>query len=149
MSDYSLAFISSEAVTRSYANEFLSEDWLGNFKVASSLNSKRLDNFEIDFCLIDTSKNFESFFDLKEFCKNIKIKKIIIFYSENNLDKLKQFLRKQKDRVIFKKVEGTNNKKFFNNQFSELTKFFNSNYRQSFMDPLNSEISNAFDLILL
>ena len=118
MSDYSLAFISSEAVTRSYANEFLSEKWLGNFKVASSLNSKRLDNFEIDFCLIDTSKNFESFFDLKEFCKNIKIKKIIIFYSENNLDKLKQFLRKQKDRVIFKKVEGTNNKKFFDNQFS-------------------------------
>ena len=118
MSDYSLAFISSEAVTRSYANEFLSEKWLGNFKVASSINSKRLDNFKIDFCLIDTSKNFESFYDLKEFCKNIEIKKIIIFYSENNLDELKQLIEKQKDRIIFKKVEETNNKNFFKNHIS-------------------------------
>ena len=149
MSDYSLAFISSEAVTRSYANEFLSEKWLGNFKVASSINSKRLDNFKIDFCLIDTSKNFESFYDLKEFCKNIEIKKIIIFYSENNLDELKQLIEKQKDRIIFKKVEETNNKNFFKNQFSELTSFFNSIYRQSFMDSTNSENSNAYDLILL
>ena len=93
MSDYSLAFISSEAVTRSYANEFLSEKWLGNFKVASSINSKRLDNFKIDFCLIDTSKNFESFYDLKEFCRNIEIKKIIIFYSENNLDELYKYAK--------------------------------------------------------
>ena len=54
MSDYSIAFISNEAVTRSYANEFLTEKWLGNFKVASSINSKRLENFKIDFCLIDT-----------------------------------------------------------------------------------------------
>ena len=29
MSDYSIAFISNEAVTRSYANEFLTEKWLG------------------------------------------------------------------------------------------------------------------------
>ena len=59
MSDYSIAFISNEAVTRSYANEILTEKWLGNFKVASSINSKRLENFKIDFCLIDTSKNLE------------------------------------------------------------------------------------------
>ena len=44
MSDYSLAFISNEAVTRSYANEFLTEKWLGSFKVASSINSKKLEN---------------------------------------------------------------------------------------------------------
>ena len=149
MSDYSLAFISNEAVTRSYANEFLSENWLGRFKVASSINSKRLDNFKIDFCLIDTSKNFDSFYDLKEFCKNIEIKKIIIFYSENNLDKLKKLIKKQKDRIIFRKVEETNNKVFFKNQFSELTKSFNSSYRQNFMDSTNSEILNAYDLILL
>ena len=79
MSDYSIAFISNEAVTRSYANELLTEKWLGSFKVASSINSKRLENFKIDFCLIDTSKNFESFNDLKDFCKNTGIKKIIIF----------------------------------------------------------------------
>ena len=71
MSDYSIAFISNEAVTRSYANEILTEKWLGSFKVASSINSKRLENFKIDFCLIDTSKNFENFGDLKNFCKNI------------------------------------------------------------------------------
>lgn len=75
MSHYSIAFISNEAVARSYANEILTEKWLGSFKVASSINSKRLENFKIDFCLIDTSKNFESFDDLKDFCKNIGSKK--------------------------------------------------------------------------
>ena len=96
MSDYSIAFISNEAVTRSYANEFLTEKWLGNFKVASSINSKRLEDFKIDLCLIDTSKNFESFNDLKEFCKNIGIKKIIIFYSENSLNSLNGILKTKK-----------------------------------------------------
>ena len=96
MSDYSIAFISNEAVTRSYANEFLTEKWLGNFKVASSINSKRLENFKIDFCLIDTSKNFESFNDLKDFCKNVGIKKIIIFYSANSLDSLNNILKNKK-----------------------------------------------------
>ena len=149
MSDYSLAFISSEAVTRSYANEFLSEKWLGNFKVASSLNSKRLDNFEIDFCLIDTSKNFESFNDLKEFCKNIGIKKIIIFYSENSLEQLKQHIKKQKDRIVFKKVERINSKEFFINQFSDLIKLLSPVSSQSFMDLAELETSNSYDLILL
>ena len=69
MSDYSLAFISNEAIIRSYANEILSEKWLNSFKVASSINSKKLGNFKIDLCLIDTSKNFESFSDLADFCK--------------------------------------------------------------------------------
>jgi two-component system chemotaxis response regulator CheB len=65
------------------------------------------------------------------------------------LDKLKQLIKKQKDRIIFKKVEETNNKNFFKNQFLEITRFVNSNYCQSFMDSTNSENSNAYDLILL
>ena len=113
MSDYSIAFISNEAITRSYANEFLTEKWPGSFKVASSINSKRLENFKIDFCLIDTSKNFESFYDLKDFSKNIGIKKIIIFHCDNNFDKLKRLMEKQKDRIIFKKVERINSREFF------------------------------------
>ena len=149
MSDYSIAFISNEAVTRSYANEFLTEKWLGSFKVASSINSKRLENFKIDFCLIDTSKNFESFNDLKEFCKNIVIKKIIIFHSENNLDKLKQLIKKQKDRIILKKVEKINNREIFKNQLSELIKVFNPSNLRNFMDSTQVESSNPCDLILL
>ena len=149
MSDYSLAFISNEAVTRSFANEFLSEKWLGNFKVASSINSKRLENFKIDFCLIDTSKNFESFNDLKEFCKNIAIKKIIIFHSKNNLDKLKQIIKEQNDRIIFKKIEKINSRDFLKNQLSEFIKVFNSSKGQSLIDSTNVEISSPCDLILL
>ena len=149
MSDYSIAFISNEAVTRSYANEFLTEKWLGNFKVASSINSKRLENFKIDFCLIDTSKNFESFNDLKGFCKNIGIKKIIIFYAENKLDKLKKLFKKQQDRIIFKKVERINSKEFFINQFSDLIKLLSPVSSQSFMDLAELKTSNSYDLILL
>ena len=149
MSDYSIAFISNEAVTRSYANEFLTEKWLGNFKVASSINSKRLENFKIDFCLIDTSKNFESFHDLKDFCKNIGIKKIIIFHSENSWEQLKQHIKKQKDRIVFKKVERINSKEFFINQFSDLIKLLSPVSSQSFMDLAELETSNSYDLILL
>ena len=149
MSDYSIAFISNEAVTRSYANEFLTEKWLGNFKVASSINSKRLENFKIDFCLIDTSKNFESFHDLKDFCKNIGIKKIIIFYSGNSLEQLKQHIKKQKDRIVFKKVERINSKEIFINQFSDLIKLLSPVSSQSFMDLAELETSNSYDLILL
>ena len=59
MSNYSIAFISNEAITRSYAHEFFAEECFPKCKVASSINSKRLDNFKIDFCLIDILKNFE------------------------------------------------------------------------------------------
>ena len=149
MSDYSIAFISNEAITRSYANEFLTEKWPGSFKVASSINSKRLENFKIDFCLIDTSKNFESFYDLKDFCKNIGIKKIIIFHCDNNFDKLKRLMEKQKDRIIFKKVERINSREFFKSQLSELIEVFNPNSPQSFMDLARVETSNPYDLILL
>ena len=149
MSDYSIAFISNEAITRSYANEFLTEKWPGRFKVASSINSKRLENFKIDFCLLDTSKNFESFYDLKDFCKNIGIKKIIIFHCDNNFDKLKRLMEKQKDRIIFKKVESFNSREFFKSQLSELIKVFNPNSLQSFMDLARVETSNPYDLILL
>jgi chemotaxis response regulator CheB len=149
MSDYSIAFISNEAVTRSYANELLTEKWLGSFKVASSINSKRLENFKIDLCLIDTSKNFESFNDLNDFCKNTRFKKIIIFHSENNLDKLKRHLKNQKDIIIFRKVERISSREFFKNQLSEIIKVFNPSGQQSFMDLGKVENSISYDLILL
>ena len=149
MSDYSIAFISNEAVTRSYANELLTEKWLGSFKVASSINSKRLENFKIDLCLIDTSKNFESFNDLNDFCKNTGMKKIIIFHSENNLDKLKRHLKNQKDIIIFRKVERISSREFFKNQLSEIIKVFNPSSQQSFMDLGKVENSISYDLILL
>ncbi|RPH01182.1 chemotaxis protein CheB [bacterium TMED221] len=149
MSDYSIAFISNEAVTRSYANELLTEKWLGSFKVASSINSKRLENFKIDFCLIDTSKNFESFNDLKDFCKNTGIKKIIIFHSDNNLGKLKRLLKIQKDIIIFRKVERNSSRDFFKNQLSEIIKVFNRSSQQNFMDLGKVETSITYDLILL
>ena len=149
MSDYSIAFISNEAVTRSYANELLTEKWLGSFKVASSINSKRLENFKIDLCLIDTSKNFESFNDLNDFCKNTGMKKIIIFHSENNLDKLKRHLKNQKDIIIFRKVERISSREFFKNQLSEIIKVFNPSSQQSFMDLGEVENSISYDLILL
>ncbi len=149
MSDYSIAFISNEAVTRSYANELLTEKWLGSFKVASSINSKRLENFKIDLCLIDTSKNFESFNDLNDFCKNTGMKKIIIFHSENNLDKLKRHLKNQKDIIIFRKVERISSREFFKNQLSEIIKLFNPSSQQSFMDLGKVENSISYDLILL
>ena len=149
MSDYSIAFISNEAVTRSYANELLTEKWLGSFKVASSINSKRLENFKIDLCLIDTSKNFESFNDLNDFCKNTGMKKIIIFHSENNLDKLKRHLKNQKDIIIFRKVDRISSREFFKNQLSEIIKVFNPSGQQSFMDLGKVENSISYDLILL
>ena len=149
MSDYSIAFISNEAVTRSYANELLTEKWLGSFKVASSINSKRLENFKIDLCLIDTSKNFESFNDLNDFCKNTGMKKIIIFHSENNLEKLKRHLKNQKDIIIFRKVERISSREFFKNQLSEIIKVFNPSSQQSFMDLGKVENSISYDLILL
>ena len=149
MSDYSIAFISNEAVTRSYANELLTEKWLGSFKVASSINSKRLENFKIDLCLIDTSKNFESFNDLNDFCKNTGMKKIIIFHSENNLDKLKRHLKNQKDIIIFRKVERISSREFFKNQLFEIIKVFNPSSQQSFMDLVKVENSISYDLILL
>ena len=149
MSDYSIAFISNEAVTRSYANELLTEKWLGSFKVASSINSKRLENFKIDLCLIDTSKNFENFNDLNDFCKNTGMKKIIIFHSENNLDKLKRHLKNQKDIIIFRKVERISSREFFKNQLSEIIKVFNPSSQQSFMDLGKVENSISYDLILL
>ena len=149
MSDYSIAFISNEAVTRSYANELLTEKWLGSFKVASSINSKRLENFKIDLCLIDTSKNFESFNDLNDFCKNTGMKKIIIFHSENNLDKLKRHLKNQKDIIIFRKVERISSREFFKNQLSEIIKLFNPSSQQSFMDLGKVANSISYDLILL
>ena len=149
MSDYSIAFISNEAVTRSYANELLTEKWLGSFKVASSINSKRLENFKIDLCLIDTSKNFESFNDLNDFCKNTGMKKIIIFHSENNLDKLKRHLKNQKDIIIFRKVERISSREFFKNQLSEIIKVFNPSSQQSFMDLGKVANSISYDLILL
>ena len=149
MSDYSIAFISNEAVTRSYANELLTEKWLGSFKVASSINSKRLENFKIDICLIDTSKNFENFNDLNDFCKNTGMKKIIIFHSENNLDKLKRHLKNQKDIIIFRQVERISSREFFKNQLSEIIKVFNPSGQQSFMDLGKVENSISYDLILL
>ena len=76
MSNYSIAFISNEAITRSYAHEFFAEECFPKCKVASSINSKRLDNFKIDFCLIDVSKNFENLRDLKEFFKNNETKPV-------------------------------------------------------------------------
>ena len=149
MSDYSVAFISNEAVTRSYANEFLTEKWLGSFKVASSINSKKLENFNIDLCLIDTSKNFESFNDLADFCKNKEMKKIIIFHSGKNFDKLKKVIEKRKDRIVFKELATTNSKEFFKNQLSELIEVFNPNNLKGFMDLERIETCKPFDLILL
>ena len=149
MSDYSLAFISNEAIIRSYANEILSEKWLSSFKVASSINSKKLGNFKIDLCLIDISKNFESFSDLADFCKKTEIKKIVIFHSEKNLDKLKQVVEKQNDRIVFKKLESIQNKEFFKNQLSEFIETFNPNKAKGYMDLAGIENYNPFDLILL
>ena len=149
MSDFSVAFISNEAVTRSYANEFLTEKWLGSFKVASSINSKKLENFKIDLCVIDTSKHFESFNDLADFCKNKGMKKIIIFHSEKNFDKLKKVIDKPKDRIFFKKLETTNSKEFFKIQLSELIEVFNPNNLKGFMDLEIIETYKPFDLILL
>ncbi len=149
MSNYSLAFISNEAVIRSYADKIFVEKWLGSFKVASSINSKKLENFKIDLCLIDTSKNFESFGDLEDFCKKPEMKKIIIFHSEKNLDKLKQVLKKQIDRIVFKKLESINNQEFFKNQLSEIIEVFNPNKSKVYMDLERIKTYNPFDLILL
>lgn len=149
MSEYSIAFISNEAVTRSYANEFLTENWIGSFKVASSINSRRLDNFEIDFCLVDISKKFENFNDLKQFCKNSGTKKIIIFHSENNLGKIKQLLNVQDNRIIFRKVQKIDSREFFKKQFSALTDGFKTSSNLSFLDLKKFRTSNPYDLILL
>ena len=149
MSNYSIAFISNEAITRSYAHEFFAEECFPKCKVASSINSKRLDNFKIDFCLIDVSKNFENLRDLKEFFQNNETKQIIIFHSGNILDEIKQLIGEEDDRIIFREVDKANTREFFRKQLSELVKSLASNQSDSLINLKEFTLPNEFDLILL
>ncbi len=149
MSNYSIAFISNEAITRSYAHEFFAEECFPKCKVASSINSKRLDNFKIDFCLIDVSKNFENLRDLKEFFKNNETKQIIIFHSGNNLDEIKQLIGEEDDRIIFREVDKANTREFFRKQLLELVKSLATIHSNGLLDLGEFTPPNAFDLILL
>ena len=149
MSNYSIAFISNEAITRSYAHEFFAEECFPKCKVASSINSKRLDNFKIDFCLIDVSKNLENLRDLKEFFKNNETKQIIIFHSGNNLDEIKQLIGEEDDRIIFREVDKANTREFFRKQLLELVKSLATSHSDGLLDLGEFTPPNAFDLILL
>ena len=149
MSNYSIAFISNEAITRSYAHEFFAEECFPKCKVASSINSKRLDNFKIDFCLIDISKNFENLRDLKEFFKNNETKQIIVFHSGNNLDEIKQLISEEDDRVIFQEVDKANTREFFRKQLLELVKSLATSHSDGLLDLSEFSSPKAFDLILL
>ena len=149
MSNYSIAFISNEAITRSYAHEFFAEECFPKCKVASSINSKRLDNFKIDFCLIDVSKNFENLRDLKEFFKNNETKQIIIFHSGNNLDEIKQLIGEEDDRIIFREVDKANTREFFRKQLLELVESLGTSHSDGLLDLGEFTPPNAFDLILL
>ena len=149
MSNYSIAFISNEAITRSYAHEFFAEECFPKCKVASSINSKRLDNFKIDFCLIDVSKNFENLRDLKEFFKNNETKQIIIFHSGNNLDEIKQLIGEEDDLIIFREVDKANTREFFRKQLLELVKSLATSHSNGLLDLGEFTPPNAFDLILL
>ena len=149
MSNYSIAFISNEAITRSYANEFFAEECFPKCKVASSINSKRLDNFKIDFCLIDVSKNLENLRDLKEFFKNNKTKQIIVFHSRNNLDEIKQLIGEEDVRIIFREVDKANTREFFRKQLLELVKSLATSHSDGLLDLREFTPPNAFDLILL
>ena len=77
------------------------------------------------------------------------MKKVIIFHSEKNLDKLKQVVEKQIDRIVFKKLESINNQEFFKNQLSEIIEIFNPNKPNVYMDLARIKTYNPFDLILL
>ena len=149
MSNYSIAFISNEAITRSYAHEFFAEECFPNCKVASSINSKRLDNFKIDFCLIDVSKNLENLRDLKEFFKNNETKQIIVFHSRNNLDEIKQLIGEEDVRIIFREVDKANTREFFRKQLLELVKSLATSHSDGLLDLGEFTTPNAFDLILL
>jgi len=149
MSNYSIAFISNEAITRSYAHEFFAEECFPKCKVASSIKSKRLDNFKIDFCLIDISKNFENLRDLKEFFKNNETKQIIVFHSGNNLDEIKQLISEEDDRVIFQEVDKANTREFFRKQLLELVKSLATSRSDGLLDLSEFSTPKAFDLILL
>ena len=149
MSNYSIAFISSEAITRSYAHEFFAEERFPKCKVASSIKSKRLDNFKIDFCLIDTSKNFEILRDLKEFLKNNETKQIIMFHSGNNLDEIKQLIDEQDDRIIFQEVDKANTREFFRKQLLQLVESLAASHSDGLLDLREFTPTDAFDLILI
>ena len=149
MSNYSIAFISNEAINRSYAHEFFAEECFPKYKVASSIKSKRLDNFKIDFCLIDVSKNLENLRDLKEFSKNNETKQIIVFHSGNNLDLIQQLISEEDDRVIFQEIDKANTREFFRKQLLELVKSLATSHSDGLLDLREFTPPNAFDLILL
>ena len=149
MSNYSIAFISNEAITRSYAHEFFAEECFPECKVASSIKSKRLDNFKIDFCLIDISKNFEILRDLKDFLKNNQTKQIIMFHSGNNLDEIKQLIDEQGDRIIFKEVDRANTREFFRKQLVQLIKSLATSHSDGLLNLREFATTEAFDLILI
>ncbi len=109
----------------------------------------RLDNFKIDFCLIDISKNFEILRDLKDFLKNNQTKQIIMFHSGNNLDEIKQLIDEQGDRIIFKEVDRANTREFFRKQLLQLIKSLATSHSNGLLNLRELTPTEAFDLILI
>ena len=100
-SSQALAFVSTTPRTRSKVSDCLEQYWSGNFRIASSLSSKRLDIFEFEYLIIDFDEGFfSSKEDLLRQLKKTK-KAIYFFADEKSEEALKHLVKDCLDKVSF------------------------------------------------
>ena len=79
-----IIFISPNATTRSLAQEFLRENWTGEFKVFSTIKNKSLDKMKIHLLLIDLSARF--LMDISDLNSELScVKEEVHFFYDNDL----------------------------------------------------------------
>lgn len=96
-----LAFISATPRTRSKVRECLERYWSGDFRVASSLSSKRLDIFDFEYLILDFDEGFfSSQEDLLRQLNKAKIA-IYLFADEKAEEALRHLIKNHSSKVSF------------------------------------------------
>ena len=133
-----IAFTSSNPIVRNSILDFLEQYWLGDFRIVSSISSKRLDIFDFDYLLLDVNEDFlKSEYDLlKQINKTNRM--VYVFVDERTENALKKIITLVDDKVMIVKKPEASKSKFV----SEITETVEK-IATSFKKNLNTDLSRV------
>lgn len=133
-----IAFTSSNPIVRNSILDFLEQYWLGDFRIVSSISSKRLDIFDFDYLLLDINEDFlKSEYDLlKQINKTNRM--VYVFVDEQTENALKKIITLVDDKVMIVKKPEASKSKFV----SEITETVEK-IATSFKKNLNTDLSRV------
>ena len=133
-----IAFTSASPILRSSVLEFFEHFWVGDFRIVSSISSKRLDIFDFDYLLLDVNEGLlTSEYDLIKQIKKTN-RMVYVFVDERTENTLRKITSLVDDKVSIVRKPETSTSKFI----SEITKTVEQ-IATSFKKSLNTDWSRV------